>query len=264
MMTSPTPTPGPSASPIQAFPTRPANDPLPPLTDKEKNAFIAIFDRNGPQGGAITGMFDLPLFIRQLTSSSGAQGIQILSRSQLPTGILAQIWDLADADRSGSLSRGQFVIAMYLVKLLMDRRRENPGMEDGQMPGEIPPWLRAEAAQLDRAGAGMMSMPMGMVGGPDGPGGFRVPSSVSTQVQYRPPAGPPSPSLLDLDNDVLPSQPPSLGRNDSQNSHLQNYLNRPVPPTPPTMPRRTSEEAPPPYVELDHIMSVHPRVRSVS
>ncbi|KIM22154.1 hypothetical protein M408DRAFT_56029, partial [Serendipita vermifera MAFF 305830] len=83
--------------------TRPPDDPLPALTDKEKAAFIAIFDRNDPQGGNI----------------SGAQGLQILSRSQLPTTVLAQIWDLADADRSGSLSKGEFVVAMYLVKLVM-------------------------------------------------------------------------------------------------------------------------------------------------
>jgi Cytoskeletal-regulatory complex EF hand len=211
--------------------------------------------------------FLVPLFLNwRLTASPGAQGIQILSRSQLPTNVLAQIWDLADADRSGSLSRGEFVIAMYLVKLLMDRRRANPGREDEQMPSEVPPWLRAEAARMDGAGNRMTPMSTGVVGGPIGPGGFRIPGSTPMSTPYRPPDRPPSPSLLDLDNEALPSQPPSLGINDSStrlspNPSLQDYLNRPVPPTPP---QRTSEDAPPPYVELDNTLPLHSRVPSVS
>ena len=51
----------PPSSPAQL--TRPANDPLPPLTDKEKNAFMAIFDRNEPQGGVISGQ-SLPNIVR--------------------------------------------------------------------------------------------------------------------------------------------------------------------------------------------------------
>src|ERR1700743_2501441 len=116
-------------------PTSFANEPLPPLTDNERNAFIAIFDRSAPQGpgGVIPGMFvflapPLLIYVPDISYQLlGTQAVQILSRSQLPTSVLAQIWDLADAECAGSLSRGKFVVAMYFVKLVMNRRQMNPG-----------------------------------------------------------------------------------------------------------------------------------------
>lgn len=149
---------------------------------------------------------------------------------------------------------------MYLVKLLMERRRNNPGREEEQMPREVPPWLRVEAARMD-GGAVPGTTPMSniaLAGDPIGPGGFRVLATLQAPAQPRPETVPPPTSLLDTENELAPSQP-SLDRRGSstrppQDPRLQDYLNRPVPLTPPELVQRRSEElgAPPPYVELDY------------
>jgi hypothetical protein len=39
------------------LPTRPVDDPLPPLSDTERKAFVSIFNRHNPIGGVITGPY---------------------------------------------------------------------------------------------------------------------------------------------------------------------------------------------------------------
>lgn len=64
---------------------------------------------------------------------SGDQAVEFFMRAKLPEETLAQIWDLADIDKDGQLSRDEFAVAMHLVKL------QRNGKE--QLPAELPPAL---------------------------------------------------------------------------------------------------------------------------
>lgn len=48
---------------------------------------------------------------------TGNQARGILGESQLPTTILAEIWNLSDVNKDGCLSIDEFVIAMYFVEM---------------------------------------------------------------------------------------------------------------------------------------------------
>lgn len=58
-----------------------------------------LYANLGPEGGKIP----------------GSKAKSVLIDSKLPVDILGKIWDLADADKDGSLSEMEFIIAMHLV-----------------------------------------------------------------------------------------------------------------------------------------------------
>lgn len=67
---------------------------------------------------------------------SGDEAVPFFSESKLPDDVLAQIWDLADINSSGRLSRDEFAVAMYLI-------REQKSRQDGRelLPTALPPNL---------------------------------------------------------------------------------------------------------------------------
>lgn len=208
-----------------SLPTRPPNDPLPELTDKQKKAFIKIFDRQQPVNGLIT----------------GEQGRTIFNRSKLPPVILGQIWELADTESKGSLTRSQFIIAMYLIKLVMDQKTT-------QLPASIPDWLRVEATKEPKA---TPTPTVTVYAPPEGP-----PPNHGRSLSQ--PASRPQLSILDWDNEALnvptraasSSPPRGMPSPSPPAQYLADYLNRPVPP-PPLPQRLSSDEAPPPYAEFE-------------
>ncbi|CAI8496733.1 unnamed protein product [Hanseniaspora opuntiae] len=64
---------------------------------------------------------------------SGDVARDILQKSKLPTQALVEIWNLADQNDVGYLTKDQFVIAMFLVQLLMSNRIGLP------LPEFLPP-----------------------------------------------------------------------------------------------------------------------------
>ncbi|GES99492.1 EF hand domain-containing protein [Rhizophagus clarus] len=68
------------------------------VTDKEKASYDRFFDEESTNG-YITGEGAANFFMK----------------SKLPSDQLAQIWDLADINKSGKLSRDEFAVAMYLI-----------------------------------------------------------------------------------------------------------------------------------------------------
>ncbi|KAF2202304.1 hypothetical protein GQ43DRAFT_439804 [Delitschia confertaspora ATCC 74209] len=64
---------------------------------------------------------------------TGEQAVQFFSDSGLPEDILAAIWDLADINSEGQLSRDEFAVAMYLI-----RQQRKPGTP---LPTTLPPNL---------------------------------------------------------------------------------------------------------------------------
>ncbi|KAF2491655.1 hypothetical protein BU16DRAFT_125050 [Lophium mytilinum] len=70
---------------------------------------------------------------------TGEQAVQFFSDSGLPEDILAGIWDLADINSEGQLSRDEFAVAMYLI-----RQQRKPGISlPSALPANlVPPSMR--------------------------------------------------------------------------------------------------------------------------
>lgn len=73
---------------------------------------------------------------------TGDQAVAFFMKAQLPEEVLAQIWDLADIDADGQLSRDEFAVAMYLVRLQRGGKEPLPQVLP---PDLIPPSMRRQA-----------------------------------------------------------------------------------------------------------------------
>ncbi|KAL4884381.1 hypothetical protein BJY04DRAFT_215349 [Aspergillus karnatakaensis] len=70
---------------------------------------------------------------------SGDQAVSFFTKAQLPEETLAQIWDLADIDADGQLTRDEFAVAMYLIR----QQFTNKGIVPQTLPPAlIPPSMR--------------------------------------------------------------------------------------------------------------------------
>ncbi|KAJ5336489.1 uncharacterized protein N7506_004511 [Penicillium brevicompactum] len=73
---------------------------------------------------------------------TGDQAVAFFMKAQLPEETLAQIWDLADIDADGQLSRDEFAVAMYLVRMQRSGKDQLPQVVP---PALIPPSMRRQA-----------------------------------------------------------------------------------------------------------------------
>lgn len=73
---------------------------------------------------------------------NGDQAVAFFMKAQLPEEVLAQIWDLADIDADGQLTREEFAVAMYLVRL---QRSGKEALPQVLPPALIPPNMRRQA-----------------------------------------------------------------------------------------------------------------------
>ncbi|KAF3931763.1 hypothetical protein ABW19_dt0201307 [Dactylella cylindrospora] len=74
---------------------------------------------------------------------TGEEAVPFFSGSKLPEEALAQIWDLADIEKNGSLTRDEFAIAMYLIRQERTRGTNGKGLPDTLPLNLIPPNIRA-------------------------------------------------------------------------------------------------------------------------
>ncbi|KAH7073927.1 hypothetical protein BKA63DRAFT_416407 [Paraphoma chrysanthemicola] len=74
---------------------------------------------------------------------TGDQAVRFFSDSGLPEDVLAGIWDLADINSEGQLSRDEFAVAMYLIR----QQRKGDQLPTTLPPSLIPPSLRTAANQ---------------------------------------------------------------------------------------------------------------------
>ncbi|KAH8691128.1 EF hand domain protein [Talaromyces proteolyticus] len=74
---------------------------------------------------------------------SGDQAVTFFTNAQLPEDVLAQIWDLADIDADGQLTKDEFAVAMYLVRQQRSRKEPLPTVLP---PALIPPSMRRQEA----------------------------------------------------------------------------------------------------------------------
>ncbi|KAI0385465.1 hypothetical protein F5Y04DRAFT_186234 [Hypomontagnella monticulosa] len=71
---------------------------------------------------------------------TGEEAVPFLSQSGLPEDALAQIWDLADINSEGRLTKDTFAVAMYLIR--QQRSRRELPLPTSLPPNLIPPSLR--------------------------------------------------------------------------------------------------------------------------
>jgi epidermal growth factor receptor substrate 15 len=69
----------------------------------------------------------------------GDQAVSFFGNSRLPEEVLAQIWDLADINSEGRLSRDEFAVAMFLVR---QQRTKRDVLPQTLPPNLIPPSMR--------------------------------------------------------------------------------------------------------------------------
>ena len=73
---------------------------------------------------------------------TGEEAVPFLSESKLPEDALAQIWDLADINSVGRLTRDEFAVAMYLIRQQRGKRDGRDSLPTTLPPNLIPPSMR--------------------------------------------------------------------------------------------------------------------------
>ncbi|OLN92228.1 putative calcium-binding protein [Colletotrichum chlorophyti] len=76
---------------------------------------------------------------------TGEEAVPFLSQSNLPEDALAQIWDLADINSEGRLTKDTFAVAMYLIRQQRMRRDGSVALPTTLPPNLIPPSFRNQA-----------------------------------------------------------------------------------------------------------------------
>ncbi|TVY38676.1 putative calcium-binding protein [Lachnellula occidentalis] len=73
---------------------------------------------------------------------TGDEAVPFFSESKLPEEALAQIWDLADINSSGVLTKDEFAVAMYLIRQQRGKRDGRESLPSTLPPNLIPPSMR--------------------------------------------------------------------------------------------------------------------------
>ncbi|PSN60270.1 hypothetical protein BS50DRAFT_536240 [Corynespora cassiicola Philippines] len=97
------------------------------ITPQEKTSYDSLFSKVDTLGrGFIT----------------GEQAVQFFSDSGLPEDVLAGIWDLADINSEGQLTRDEFAVAMYLIR---QQRKPGTPLPAALPPNLVPPSMRNQS-----------------------------------------------------------------------------------------------------------------------
>lgn len=84
---------------------------------------------------------------------TGDEAVPFFSESKLPEEALAQIWDLADINSAGYLSRDEFAVAMYLIRQQRGKRDGRESLPATLPPNLIPPSMRNQVRPTNLATA---------------------------------------------------------------------------------------------------------------
>lgn len=80
---------------------------------------------------------------------TGEQAVHFFSDSGLAEDVLAGIWDLADINSEGQLSRDEFAVAMYLIR--QQRNKDRTALPSALPANLIPPGMRNQARSTSLA-----------------------------------------------------------------------------------------------------------------
>ncbi|PCH38709.1 EF-hand [Wolfiporia cocos MD-104 SS10] len=132
-----------------AFGSAPFSSPMPSPT-AESSLFPAMqspaWDIKPADKTRFDGFFD------QLDTSrkgyiEGNTAVAFFSKSKLPESVLAGIWDLADINSTGRLTREEFAVAMYLIRQKLNGQE----LPSTLPPSLVPPSLRSRPGLPNRA-----------------------------------------------------------------------------------------------------------------
>ncbi|KAK7947975.1 uncharacterized protein PG986_008861 [Apiospora aurea] len=84
---------------------------------------------------------------------TGEEAVPFLSQSNLSEDALAQIWDLADINSEGRLTRDTFAVAMFLIRQQRTRRDGSNTVPTTLPPNLIPPSLRTQVRPPTSSGS---------------------------------------------------------------------------------------------------------------
>jgi epidermal growth factor receptor substrate 15 len=73
---------------------------------------------------------------------TGDEAVPFFSNSKLPEEVLAQIWDLADINSLGRLTRDEFAVAMFLIRQQRSKRDGRDSLPTSLPPNLVPPSMR--------------------------------------------------------------------------------------------------------------------------
>lgn len=76
---------------------------------------------------------------------TGDEAVPFFSESKLPEEALAQIWDLADVNQAGFLTRDEFAVAMYLIRQQRGKRDGRDSLPTTLPANLVPPSSRNQA-----------------------------------------------------------------------------------------------------------------------
>jgi len=76
---------------------------------------------------------------------TGEEAVGFFSQSNLNEDVLAQIWDLADINSAGRLTKDEFAVAMYLIRQQRSKRDGVASLPAALPPNLIPPRMRTQA-----------------------------------------------------------------------------------------------------------------------
>lgn len=107
----------PSQQPLQPQSSSSSSTQIPPIGPADRANYAQLFARNAPSG-----LLD------------GVDAREILFKSGLPNDTLIQIWNLADTQNRGQLDLAEFVLAMHLIKSVLNKSLR-------QLPSTLPPGL---------------------------------------------------------------------------------------------------------------------------
>ncbi|KAF4253126.1 hypothetical protein KXW98_000454 [Aspergillus fumigatus] len=106
-----------------------------PLTAQSTGGDWLITPAEKAQFDTIFGTIDTA----KLGVITGDQAVGFFMKAQLPEEVLAQIWDLADIDADGQLTKDEFAVAMYLVR---SQRTGKEPLPQTLPPALVPPSMR--------------------------------------------------------------------------------------------------------------------------
>jgi len=75
---------------------------------------------------------------------TGDEAVPFFSNSKLPEEALAQIWDLADINSQGRLTRDEFAVAMYLIRQQRGKRDGRDSLPNVLPANLVPPSMRSQ------------------------------------------------------------------------------------------------------------------------
>lgn len=110
------------AAPLPTPMTHTANTHTDEISAEEKSGYDGFYDSLNPSGNGVL---------------EADKAVDFFSKSGLPIEVLANLWDLADVRKTGSLSKDEFAIAMHLIHGCLAGKPLPSTLPESLIPGSL-------------------------------------------------------------------------------------------------------------------------------